>query len=45
MKSMRDIAYAAVLFDMDGLMFDTERLILRAWQRAVADFGYEASFG
>ena len=33
----------AVLFDMDGLMFDTERLILRAWQRAMADFGYEAS--
>lgn len=34
---------AAVLFDMDGLMFDTERLILRSWQRALADFGYEAS--
>ncbi|MFZ2361205.1 MAG: HAD family phosphatase [Anaerolineae bacterium] len=40
---MRDIAYAAVLFDMDGLMFDTERLILRAWQRAMADFGYAGS--
>ncbi len=24
-------------------MFDTERLILRAWQRALADFGYVAS--
>ncbi len=35
--------YAAVLFDMDGLMFDSERLILRAWQRAMADYGYEAS--
>lgn len=35
--------YAAVLFDMDGLMFDSERLILRAWQRAMADFGYQAS--
>lgn len=34
---------SAVLFDMDGLMFDTERLILRSWQRAMADFGYEAS--
>jgi HAD superfamily hydrolase (TIGR01509 family) len=34
---------AAVLFDMDGLMFDSERLILRAWQRAMADFGYAAS--
>lgn len=41
---MNDVmAYAAVLFDMDGLMFDSERLILRAWQRAMADFGYEAS--
>jgi HAD superfamily hydrolase (TIGR01509 family) len=37
------IPLAAVLFDMDGLMFDTERLILRAWQRAMADFGYVAS--
>lgn len=34
---------SAVLFDMDGLMFDTERLVLRAWRRAMADFGYEAS--
>ncbi len=34
---------AAVLFDMDGLMFDSERLVLRAWQRAMADFGYQAS--
>lgn len=39
---MRDFA-VAVLFDMDGLMFDSERLILRAWQRAMADFGYQAS--
>lgn len=35
--------YAAVLFDMDGLMLDTERLLYAAWQRAMADFGYEAS--
>ena len=34
---------AAVIFDMDGLMFDSERLILRAWTRALADFGYQAS--
>lgn len=34
---------AAVLFDMDGLMFDTERLILRSWQRAMVDFGYQPS--
>ncbi len=34
---------AAILFDMDGLMLDTERLLYAAWQRAMADFGYEAS--
>lgn len=31
----------AVIFDMDGLMFDTERLARDAWQRAMADFGYD----
>lgn len=30
----------AVIFDMDGLMFDTERLMLRAWSRAAAQLGY-----
>lgn len=34
----------AVLFDMDGLMFDTERLTHRAWARAMADFGQPAPF-
>jgi HAD superfamily hydrolase (TIGR01509 family) len=34
---------AAVLLDMDGLMLDTERLLYAVWQRAMADFGYEAS--
>lgn len=33
----------AVLFDMDGLMLDTERLLYAAWQRAMADYGYQAS--
>jgi HAD superfamily hydrolase (TIGR01509 family) len=37
------ITFSAVLFDMDGLMFDTERLMWRAWRRALADFGYQAS--
>jgi HAD superfamily hydrolase (TIGR01509 family) len=30
----------AVIFDMDGLMFDTERLARDAWFRAMAKYGY-----
>jgi len=32
--------YTAAIFDMDGLMFDTERLDLRMWQEAASAFGY-----
>lgn len=28
------------VFDMDGLMIDTEKLYLRYWKKAAADFGY-----
>jgi beta-phosphoglucomutase-like phosphatase (HAD superfamily) len=31
----------AVIFDMDGLMLDTEPLYKRAWQRASAELGYD----
>jgi HAD superfamily hydrolase (TIGR01509 family) len=31
----------AFIFDMDGLMLDSERISNQAWQRAAADFGYE----
>jgi HAD superfamily hydrolase (TIGR01509 family) len=31
---------SAVIFDMDGLMFATERISQRAWVRAAADYGY-----
>lgn len=31
----------AAIFDMDGLLLDTERISFSAWKRAVADFGYD----
>ena len=31
----------AVIFDMDGLMFDTEKLAERCWENAGEKFGYE----
>jgi len=31
----------AVVFDMDGLMLDTEPIYRMAWQRAASDFGHE----
>ena len=31
----------AVIFDMDGLMFDTEPLSLSSWKDAARQFGYE----
>lgn len=30
-----------IIFDMDGLMLDTERLSILAWEKAGKDFGYE----
>ena len=35
--------YSAVLFDMDGLMLDTERIYYRAQQDAASQLGYKAS--
>jgi HAD superfamily hydrolase (TIGR01509 family) len=32
---------SAVIFDMDGLMLDSERVYRRIWQKAIRHFGYE----
>jgi beta-phosphoglucomutase len=32
---------SAVIFDMDGLMVDTEPLYQRAWQQSATEFGYD----
>jgi HAD superfamily hydrolase (TIGR01549 family) len=34
----------AVLFDVDGTLIDSVDLHARAWQEALADFGYEVAF-
>jgi len=31
----------AFIFDMDGLMLDSERITNQAWQKTAADFGYD----
>ena len=33
-----------VLFDMDGLVLDSEKLYTRFWREAAADFGFEMTF-
>jgi len=35
-----DRAFDGVLFDMDGLMLDTERISMRAWQAGCAECGH-----
>lgn len=31
----------AVIFDMDGVLIDTEKHLVRLWRQAAAEFGYE----
>ena len=33
-----------VIFDMDGLMFDTERIYYKGWQEAARAYGYEITW-
>ena len=37
----RQFTIEAVIFDMDGLMFDTERLSYEALKTAASDYGYD----
>lgn len=32
------------IFDMDGLMLDTEKLLVRFWRQAAEEFGYDMTF-
>ncbi len=38
---MNGIIIKGAVFDMDGLMIDTEKLYLKYWKQAAADFGYK----
>jgi beta-phosphoglucomutase len=38
---MKVLQFKAVIFDVDGLLLDTERIGLSTWTKACADFGYE----
>ena len=40
MKMMRKNVKKAVLFDMDGTLFDTERIYYRAWVSAARAIGF-----
>ncbi|MCK4752675.1 MAG: HAD family phosphatase [Planctomycetes bacterium] len=41
MMTCSDKAYCAAIFDLDGLVLDTETMSHSAWKRAVADFGFD----
>lgn len=40
MIKINDTQIKGVIFDMDGLMFDTERVYTKTWPPAAKDFGY-----
>jgi len=41
LKNMINNNIRGAIFDMDGLLIDTEKLYLRYWKQAAADFGYD----
>ena len=38
---MEEIMIKGAIFDMDGLLIDTEKLYVRYWKQAAAEFGYD----
>ena len=38
---MKKLYYSAVIFDVDGLLLDTERLMSNIWKRVSKEFGFE----
>ena len=38
---MENIKIKGAVFDMDGLLIDTEKLYLKFWKQAAADYGYD----
>ena len=38
---MKNIKLKGAIFDMDGVLIDTEKLYLRFWKEAAAEFGYD----
>jgi hypothetical protein len=40
-RSLASFVIAALVFDMDGLMLDTEPIYRASWQRAAAEIGWE----
>ncbi len=39
-----DAMIKGAIFDMDGLMLDTEKLLVKYWRQAAAEYGYDMTF-